>query len=359
MVTKGIIEEIIDTYKAKVRLPVFDALEGTQSGISNNNLCVATNIVIANMTNPVSVGDVVFVTFEDNDNSKPIILGHLYKQKLSATKPNLSLGGLEATGTIKLSKFTSIGDVSYKEIQALIGINANIKDTVDNIRETYLPLTAGSSKPLTGDLYIKNGTAERSIFLGNGAQFRTNSAGDLVLSSASGRGIFFRTASTTTSDGGMVLKEKALIPGLNLDTDLGATNVQWNNIYGKTIYQNGGQVANKNDLNAYLPLKGGNLSGHIYLTGAKSNSSTSNTSQIIFGTSNDNHVAISSNNNALVINPTATSTTNQIVLYLDTLSQFPSGINSTSTINGNILSVKNKVSLQYDSNTESLNFIFN
>lgn len=81
----------------------------------------------------------------------------------------------------------------------------------------------------------------------------------------------------------------------------------------------------------YLPLAGGNLSGHIYLTGAKESSSTGNTSQIIFGTSSSNHVAISSNNNALVINPDSASTNNQIVLYLDQQSSIPSGI-STSTV---------------------------
>ena len=46
----------------------------------------------------------------------------------------------------------------------------------------------------------------------------------------------------------------------------------------------------------------------------------------MFGTSSDQHVAISSNTNAIVINPNTTTTTNQIVLYLDKASQFPSGI---------------------------------
>lgn len=79
---------------------------------------------------------------------------------------------------------------------------------------------------------------------------------------------------------------------------------------------------------------GGNISGHVYLTGAKESSSTSNTSQIVFGTSSDNHVAISSNENAIVINPDTSSTTNQIVLYLDKASQFPSGVSAGSITEG-------------------------
>ena len=78
-------------------------------------------------------------------------------------------------------------------------------------------------------------------------------------------------------------------------------------------------------------------SGHIYLTGAAANSSTANTTQLVFGTPGgtdnaNNHVVLSSNNNALVINPTINSTTNQIVLYLDSPSMFPSGLNAGGSI---------------------------
>ena len=68
--------------------------------------------------------------------------------------------------------------------------------------------------------------------------------------------------------------------------------------------------------------------GHIYLTGSQAGSSTGNTTQIVFGTSSSNHVALSSNDKALVINPTTSSTTNQIVLYLNQKSKFPSGIDA-------------------------------
>lgn len=95
--------------------------------------------------------------------------------------------------------------------------------------------------------------------------------------------------------------------------------------------------ANSSHTHNYLPLAGGNITGHIYLTGAKESSSTGNTSQIVFGTSSTNHVALSSNNNALVINPTSSATANQIVLYLDKQSMFPSGITSSGTINGKTL----------------------
>lgn len=86
----------------------------------------------------------------------------------------------------------------------------------------------------------------------------------------------------------------------------------------------------------FLSLQGGNMSGHIYMTGSKPSSSTENTSQLVFGTSTVQHVAISSNDNTLVINPNTTTTTNQIVLYLDKQSKFPFGIISDSTITASL-----------------------
>lgn len=91
--------------------------------------------------------------------------------------------------------------------------------------------------------------------------------------------------------------------------------------------------------NFYVSGTSGFNGGHIYLAGANASSSINNTTQIVFGTPDSNHVALSSNTKALVINPSIDSTTNQIVLYLDTQSKFPSGItcgdDDTNTI-GNI-----------------------
>lgn len=84
----------------------------------------------------------------------------------------------------------------------------------------------------------------------------------------------------------------------------------------------------------YLKLSGGNMTGHIYLTGSQANSSTANTSQLIFGTPTTEHIAISSNTKALILNPTHSSTTNQIVLYLDKASKFPFGIEAN--VKGNL-----------------------
>ena len=78
--------------------------------------------------------------------------------------------------------------------------------------------------------------------------------------------------------------------------------------------------------------------GHLYLSGAVENSSSSNTTQLVFGSPNNNHVVLSSNTNALVINKDVSTTSPQIVLYIESPSQFPSGITAGPLIiNGNFV----------------------
>lgn len=70
---------------------------------------------------------------------------------------------------------------------------------------------------------------------------------------------------------------------------------------------------------------------HIYMVGSSASSSTANTTQLVFGTPSAEHIAVTSNAGALVLNPSTTTTTNQIVLYLDKASKFPKGIEGNCT----------------------------
>ena len=73
---------------------------------------------------------------------------------------------------------------------------------------------------------------------------------------------------------------------------------------------------------------------HLYLTGISS-TSTENKTQIVFGDDITQHLALSSNDKAFIINPTSTTITNQIALYLNDgsgsnpFSKIPSGIETS------------------------------
>ena len=135
MITKGIVEEL-KGYQAKVRLPIYDGLANTKNATSNENLSYATVCVTTNLNNSLNVGDIVYVSFEDNDKGKPVILGQLYKEEMNTLADiklnSANINQLTFNKNASLPQNTSIGSISSKEIAALSGIKDNIQNQIDN-----------------------------------------------------------------------------------------------------------------------------------------------------------------------------------------------------------------------------------
>lgn len=134
MITKGIVEEL-KGYQAKVRLPIYDGLANTKNATSNENLSYATVCVTTNLNNSLNVGDIVYVSFEDNDKGKPVILGQLYKEEMNTLADiklnSANINQLTVNKNASLPQNTSIGSISFKEIAALSGIKDNIQNQID------------------------------------------------------------------------------------------------------------------------------------------------------------------------------------------------------------------------------------
>ena len=147
MVTKGIITEVISDYKAKVRIPLYDSVESAKGSTLDKDLSIATVCTLPNLTHPVNVGDVVYVSFEDGDKSKPVILGHLHKESKTKTKVNLDVGNITTNSTTQLGYQTSIGNIRPVEIARLTGVKENIQHQIDSVAQF---------KPLLDDISAKS-----------------------------------------------------------------------------------------------------------------------------------------------------------------------------------------------------------
>lgn len=134
--------------------------------------------------------------------------------------------------------------------------------TIDpSVLNGFLPITAGSSKPLTGSLYANEG-----IYLGTdsssnntkGVTFlNTNSQTAKIgfdntglLGIYSDGSINIRTSYSVDPNYGITINSNSILPYYNSSISLGRSNNQFNKIYGTTIYQDGKQVANKEDVDA-------------------------------------------------------------------------------------------------------------
>ena len=145
--------------------------------------------------------------------------------------------------TTELNKKALQSDLD--EVSANVDLKANtsyVDDEISSNLENYLPLTAGSSKKISGVLYCQN-----MVALDNNKS----------LSAKNASGTTKHLMSINTSDNILINNDQistvniggtSIVPIVHNKTNLGTSSKYFNNVYGKLIYQNGKQVANKEDI---------------------------------------------------------------------------------------------------------------
>ena len=127
MLTKAYVEQIVNDYQVRVRIPIFDKLASSPGGTPTEQLSISPICTIPGGKYNYSVGDIVFVTFEDNDLGRPVILGQLYADIDNKGLASLALDGLEVLQQANLPENTHIGKVTPDSIKNLSGIRSPIQ----------------------------------------------------------------------------------------------------------------------------------------------------------------------------------------------------------------------------------------
>ena len=145
MITRAIVEELINAHQVKVRIPIFDASKDASLNTDPASLCVATICTLPNFLINVQVGDVLFVGFEDNTTYKAVVLGYLSRNNQSDTLTDIEVKDLFCEGRCSLSSNTSIGEISPSELAQLKGVRDNLQNQIDLLSEKLENLRASLS----------------------------------------------------------------------------------------------------------------------------------------------------------------------------------------------------------------------
>ncbi len=141
MITKGIVEKIVDRYHVKVRIPTIDRTPSSSIHTNTENLNTALICTLSNCNPNIQIGDVVFVALDDQSEDDAIILGYLYREVMTPTYCDLILNRLNVESEVALPKNITIGDITYTELSQLIGANKNLQQQITSLQNQLDLLT--------------------------------------------------------------------------------------------------------------------------------------------------------------------------------------------------------------------------
>lgn len=141
MITKAIVEQVIDKYTVRVRIPSLDRTMDSSVHTPTELLNVAIICTLPGCDPNVQPGDIVFISKEKSE-SELVILGYLYCSRMTSTFCDVTVNDLFVNQTATLSKDTQIGNVTSAEIQRLVGVKDSIQKQIDELKQQLEQLCA-------------------------------------------------------------------------------------------------------------------------------------------------------------------------------------------------------------------------
>lgn len=141
MITKAIVDSVVDKYTIKVRIPRLDRIPISSNHTASRLLNEAVICTLNNCHPNLRPGDIVFVALDDENEDEAIILGYLYRQKQTESYCDLIMGELTVLNQVTLPKETTIGEIKYSNLNSLLGINGNIQGQLSSLQEQIIELS--------------------------------------------------------------------------------------------------------------------------------------------------------------------------------------------------------------------------
>lgn len=132
MITRAIVEQVIDSFHVKIRVPSIDRVQSSNLHTSTENLNTATYAGVPGCEVNLQPGDVVIVHIGAEDAT---ILGYLYRNESINKRSSFNLESLNVSDTVNLPFQTSIGDVTSNDISKLVGVKDNIQYQIDILKK--------------------------------------------------------------------------------------------------------------------------------------------------------------------------------------------------------------------------------
>lgn len=133
MIERGLVEQIVDDYHVKVRIPVFNKGANANGATPTSELQVCPIMCAPGVLPALKVGDMVIVGFEHDSLGSPVVLGLFFNSRSSTTVGNMESGTLNTRVAATLPSNTTIGEVTPQMIRNLVGVRTNVQLELDRL----------------------------------------------------------------------------------------------------------------------------------------------------------------------------------------------------------------------------------
>ena len=159
MVLRGIVQQLTNN-GAIVRIPTINHSEFANDSTPIRQLYTATISCDPGIFPRLRINDAVWVAFENDDISKPVIIGVLFIPNKKGTVSDATLDSLIINVDCKLPKDTTIGKVSSDSLSYIENLKSNAQKQLDNLSiEIDNPISNNGLKQRIKKLednYLKN-----------------------------------------------------------------------------------------------------------------------------------------------------------------------------------------------------------
>ena len=141
MITKAFIKSVLpnNPYKYNVRIPIYE--NSASKSLPNGEYILEAVVCYSPGTiGGFKEGDCVFVSFEDNDNGRPIILGKLYRGNEPTPSSYFQGDSLNVQTVAHLPSNTSIGSIPANKFQSLLNVEGDIQAQLDALKSQVFNL---------------------------------------------------------------------------------------------------------------------------------------------------------------------------------------------------------------------------
>lgn len=156
MITKAIVEQVLDKYSIRVRIPTIDRTSQSSVHTKREDLNVALVCTLPGCDPNIQPGDIVYVALDDKNEDDAVILGYLYRSRMTGTRCDMILNDLSVTICASLPQETSIGNVTSQELSYLQGTTGNIQKQLDTIHSKLNRLLDNMSQSNDFDEEVTN-----------------------------------------------------------------------------------------------------------------------------------------------------------------------------------------------------------